>query len=49
MLHENIHDVIVERLKKAYGQVPIGDPLEGDNIIMLAGRNILPIVYKCYP
>lgn len=29
ILHESIHDVIVERLKKAYSQVTIGDPLEG--------------------
>lgn len=28
-MHEDIHDEVVERLKKAYGQVRIGDPLEG--------------------
>ena len=28
-VHEDIHDEVVERLKKAYGQVRIGDPLEG--------------------
>ncbi|KAI6649753.1 Alpha-aminoadipic semialdehyde dehydrogenase [Oopsacas minuta] len=28
MLHESIHDEMVERLVKAYQQVPIGDPLE---------------------
>jgi len=30
MLHENIHDAVVERLKNAYSQVRIGDPLEGE-------------------
>ena len=30
MLHEKIHDEVVERLKKAYGQVKIGDPLDGE-------------------
>ena len=29
MLHEKIHDTVVERLKNAYSQVRIGDPLEG--------------------
>ena len=28
-VHEDIHDDVVERLKKAYAQVRIGDPLEG--------------------
>ena len=28
-MHEDIHDEVVERLKKAYSQVRIGDPLEG--------------------
>ncbi|KAI0216241.1 Alpha-aminoadipic semialdehyde dehydrogenase [Lamellibrachia satsuma] len=28
ILHEKVHDEIVNRLKKAYAQVPIGDPLE---------------------
>lgn len=27
-LHESIHDQVLERLKEAYGQVRIGDPLE---------------------
>ncbi len=31
ILHESVHDVIVERLKKAYAQVPIGDPLDGES------------------
>lgn len=30
MLHEKIHDTVVERLKNAYSQVRIGDPLEDD-------------------
>ena len=29
IVHEKIHDEIVERLRKAYAQVKIGDPLEG--------------------
>ncbi len=29
MLHESLHDVVVERLKKSYSHVPIGDPLDG--------------------
>lgn len=29
-MHQDIHDEVVERLKKAYGQVRIGDPLEGE-------------------
>ena len=28
-MHEDIHDEVVERLKMAYSQVRIGDPLEG--------------------
>ena len=31
-MHEDIHDEVVERLKKAYAQVRIGDPLEGKAI-----------------
>ena len=31
MLHESLHDVVVERLKKAYAHVPIGDPLDGES------------------
>lgn len=31
-MHEDIHDEVVERLKKAYSQVRIGDPLEGKSI-----------------
>ena len=30
ILHEKVHDTIVEKLKKAYAQVRIGDPLEGN-------------------
>ena len=29
IVHASVHDEIVERLKKAYSQVKIGDPLEG--------------------
>ena len=29
IIHDSLHDEIVEKLKKAYGQVPIGDPLDG--------------------
>jgi hypothetical protein len=29
ILHEKVHDTVVERLKKAYAQLRIGDPLEG--------------------
>lgn len=29
ILHESIHDEVVARLKKAYSQIKIGDPLEG--------------------
>ena len=28
ILHEKVHDVIVEKLKKAYAQVKMGDPCE---------------------
>ncbi|KAI1283739.1 putative aldehyde dehydrogenase family 7 member A1 -like protein [Halotydeus destructor] len=28
IVHEDVHDVLVERLAKAYGQLRIGDPLE---------------------
>ncbi|XP_063434369.1 alpha-aminoadipic semialdehyde dehydrogenase-like [Mytilus trossulus] len=28
ILHEKVHDEVVERLKKAYAQIKIGDPLE---------------------
>jgi len=29
ILHESIYDNVLERLKKAYSQVRMGDPLEG--------------------
>ena len=29
IIHDSLHDEIVEKLKKAYGQVRIGDPLDG--------------------
>uniref|UniRef100_UPI00358F9D06 alpha-aminoadipic semialdehyde dehydrogenase n=1 Tax=Myxine glutinosa TaxID=7769 RepID=UPI00358F9D06 len=32
MLHESIHDTVVERLLKAYKQVRIGDPLEPNTL-----------------
>ena len=35
IVHEKIHDTVVERLKKAYAQVKIGDPLEGEYIDFL--------------
>ena len=41
-VHEDIHDDVVERLKKAYAQVRIGDPLEG----MWFDRNIYIYIYK---
>ena len=30
ILHEKVHDVVVEKLKKAYAQLRIGDPLDGE-------------------
>ena len=30
MLHEKVYDEVLGRLKKAYKQVKIGDPLEGE-------------------
>ena len=32
-LHKSIHDEVVDRLKKAYAQVRIGDPLDPDTIM----------------
>lgn len=32
ILHEKVHDVVVERLKKAYAQLRIGDPLDGEGL-----------------
>ncbi len=32
IVHEKIHDEVVERLKKAYSQVKIGDPLEAGTL-----------------
>ncbi|XP_064618612.1 alpha-aminoadipic semialdehyde dehydrogenase-like [Lineus longissimus] len=32
ILHENVHDEVVERLKKAYAQVRVGDPLDADTL-----------------
>lgn len=29
IIHDSLHDEIVDKLKKAYGQVCIGDPLDG--------------------
>ncbi len=28
MLHESVHDEVVARLKQAYSQVRVGDPLD---------------------
>ena len=40
ILHEKVHDVIVDKLKKAYAQVPIGDPTERKNsFISMHGDN----------
>ena len=30
ILHEAVYDNVLERLKKAYQQVKVGDPLEGE-------------------
>jgi acyl-CoA reductase-like NAD-dependent aldehyde dehydrogenase len=32
IVHENIYDEVLERLKKAYSQLKIGDPLEPNTI-----------------
>ncbi len=32
IVHESVYDEVVERLKKAYGQLRIGDPLEEGTI-----------------
>ncbi|XP_069138399.1 alpha-aminoadipic semialdehyde dehydrogenase-like [Argopecten irradians] len=32
MLHEKVHDEVVGRLVKAYGQLRVGDPLEADTL-----------------
>ena len=32
ILHEKVHDVVVERLRKAYAQLRIGDPLDGEGL-----------------
>ena len=29
IVHEKVYDEVLERLKKAYAQVKIGDPLDG--------------------
>jgi aldehyde dehydrogenase family 7 protein A1 len=29
ILHDKVHDEVIERLKKAYSKIRIGDPLEG--------------------
>lgn len=31
-MHEDVYDEVVERLKKAYSQLRIGDPLEANTI-----------------
>ena len=35
ILHEKIYDEVLEKLKKAYSQVRIGDPLDGKLSILL--------------
>ena len=32
IVHEKVHDEVVERLKKAYSQLKVGDPLEKNTI-----------------
>lgn len=32
IVHESLHDAVVERLKKAYSQLRIGDPLDADTL-----------------
>ena len=34
ILHEDVHDEIVEKLTKAYMQVRVGDPLDGKFFIV---------------
>jgi aldehyde dehydrogenase (NAD+) len=33
IVHDSVADTLVDRLKKAYGQVPIGNPLEKDTLM----------------
>ena len=33
IVHERVHDAVVERLRKAYGQVKIGDPMDGERTL----------------
>ena len=33
ILHEKVYDEVLEKLIKAYAQVPIGDPTEGERIV----------------
>ena len=32
IVHEKVYDEVLQRLIKAYGQVRIGDPLEGERL-----------------
>lgn len=45
-VHEDIHDDVVERLKKAYAQVRIGDPLEADILYGPVHSEMAVDIYK---
>ncbi|RMX42704.1 hypothetical protein pdam_00021400 [Pocillopora damicornis] len=45
-VHEDIHDDVVERLKKAYAQVRIGDPLEADTLYGPVHSEMAVDIYK---
>ena len=42
ILHESVYDEVVTRLKKAYSQIKIGDPLEGNSECLVCILSSLP-------
>ncbi len=40
ILHENIYDNVMDKLKKAYSKIPIGDPLDGEQYIDIFAHNL---------
>ena len=41
IVHASVHDEVVDRLKKAYAQVKIGNPLEGNELTLICTISLL--------
>ena len=48
VLHEKVHDQVVERLVKAYKQLRIGDPLEGKEAMPHTKNQENVLLFLCW-